>query len=419
MTKLQPVRGTRDLLGDELARHRSILRIANDISALYGYLPIETPIFENTSVFTKPLGESSDIVGKEMYTFNDRGEESITLRPEGTAPVVRAIINAGLTQTLPQRRILQGPMFRYERPQKGRYRQLHQISIECVGIETYHGDVEVISMAHHLLNAIGLTDIVLHLNTLGDKESRLNYRNALVSYFDKYQGKLSDDSKKRLYKNPLRILDSKDPGDKDLCVDAPKLCDYLNTMSATFFDKICSALQTLGIKFKLDHSLVRGLDYYCHTVFEFKSADLGAQDTVLGGGRYDGLMEQMGGPAMPAVGWASGLDRLALLTEKLDISSKCPDACIIPISEAEETQALLCAQKLREAGNYIEVLIQGNIQKRLKTASKKEARFAIIIGENEIKSNTYSVKNLKTDANNEKKEQLLRLVEIIELMKVL
>jgi len=417
MTKLQPVRGTRDLLGTELLLHRTIQRIANETVALYGYAAIETPIFEYTSVFTKPLGETSDIVGKEMYTFSDRGGESITLRPEGTAPVVRAIMNEGLTQTLPQRRVLQGPMFRYERPQKGRYRQLHQISIECVGIATYHADVEVIAMADHLLRNIGLTNVVLHINTLGDMESRLAYRTALVAYFEQHQDKLSEDSLARLQKNPLRILDSKDQGDKDVSLNAPKLIDHLNASSANFFANVCKALTVLGINYQQDDTLVRGLDYYCHTVFEFKTADLGAQDTVLGGGRYDGLMEQMGGPAMPAVGWACGLDRLALLATHFDVAPPNPIACIMPFSEAEEIPAILLAQNLRAVGLYVELLLQGNVSKRLKAASKKEARYAIIIGENEVIAGTYTVKDLKAEEGALHKEQALMLDGVVSLLR--
>ena len=417
MTKLQPVRGTRDLLGAELLRHREIQRIANETTTLYGYAPIETPIFEYTSVFTKPLGETSDIVGKEMYTFEDRGSESITLRPEGTAPVVRAIMSEGLTQTLPQRRILQGPMFRYERQQKGRYRQLHQISIECIGISTYHADVEVIAMADHILRNIGLTNVVLHLNTLGDMESRLSYRNALVAYFEQHQDKLSEDSLARLQKNPLRILDSKDQHDKEVCANAPKLIDHLNASSAYFFNNVCKALTALGITYQLDDTLVRGLDYYCHTVFEFKTADLGAQDTVLGGGRYDGLMEQMGGPAMPAVGWACGLDRLSLLSTHLDVAPPNPIACIMPFGEAEELPAILLAQKLRAAEVYVELLLQGNFGKRLKAASKKDARYAIIIGETEVKAGTYMVKDLRAEEGSLYKEQALTLDGVVKLLK--
>lgn len=416
MTKLQPVRGTRDLIGSELLRHREIQRIANETTALYGYMPIETPIFEYTSVFTKPLGETSDIVGKEMYTFTDRGGESITLRPEGTAPVVRAIMSEGLTQTLPQRRILQGPMFRYERPQKGRYRQLHQISIECIGIANYHADVEVIAMANHILKNIGLTNTVLHLNTLGDMESRFSYRAALVDYFEQHKANLSEDSLARLGKNPLRILDSKDPSDKEICVKAPKLIDHLNDESSRFFSNVCKALTALGIAYKLDDTLVRGLDYYCHTVFEFKTADLGAQDTVLGGGRYDGLMEQMGGPTMPAVGWACGLDRLALLATHLDVTARMPIACIMPFGEAEELPAIMLAQKLRAAGAYVELIVQGNLGKRLKSAAKRGARYAIIIGENEMKDSKFMVKDLNAEEGDTKKEQTLMLEDVINLL---
>ncbi|MDP3371586.1 MAG: histidine--tRNA ligase [Candidatus Paracaedibacteraceae bacterium] len=413
MTKLQPVRGTRDLLDLRLLHYKAIQSIADETATLYGYAPIETPIFEYTSVFTKPLGETSDIVGKEMYTFNDRGGESITLRPEGTAPVVRAIMSEGLTQTLPQRRILQGPMFRYERPQKGRYRQFYQISIECVGITTYHADVEVISMAHDFLSRIGVKNSVLHLNTLGDMESRLNYRTALIAYFEQHKEKLSEDSRIRLEKNPLRILDSKDPDDKALCVKAPKLNAYLNTSSSEFFEKICLALKALGIKYHIDENLVRGMDYYCHTVFEFKSADLGAQDTLLGGGRYDGLMEQMGGPSMPAVGWACGLDRLALLKTDLKITIPTPIACIIPFSEEQEKEAMILAQHLRTANISSEILTQSNIGKRLKAAVKKGALYAVIIGEDEVKTGKYTVKDLKAKEDSFEKELLLDIESLI------
>lgn len=417
MTKLQPVRGTRDLLDIQLLRYRTIQRIADETASLYGYMPIETPIFEYTSVFTKPLGETSDIVGKEMYTFSDRGGESITLRPEGTAPVIRAIMSEGLTQTLPQRRILQGPMFRYERPQKGRYRQFYQISIECIGVQTYHADVEVIEMACDFLTRIGINDSVLHINTLGDMESRLNYRSALVAYFEQNKEKLSEDSQVRLEKNPLRILDSKNPEDQALCINAPKLSTYLNLSSSDFFEKVCKALKLLGIKYRIDENLVRGMDYYCHTVFEFKTANLGAQDTILGGGRYDGLMEQMGGPAIPAVGWACGLDRLALLETNLNIKIPTPVACILPFSEQEENEAMVLVKHLRSANIAAELLTQSNLGKRLKSAVKRGAHYAIIIGEDEINAGKYTVKDLKAKEGAFEKEVNLDLNEVIELLK--
>ncbi len=416
MDKMQPVRGTRDLRDDVLRRYRAIQHIADEKAKVYGYNPIETPIFEYTSVFTKPLGETSDIVGKEMYTFLDRGGESITLRPEGTAPVVCAMMSEGLTQTLPQRRILQGPMFRYERPQKGRYRQFYQISIECLGIKTYHADVEVIAFAYDVLMALGIQDVVLHLNTLGDMESRKAYRAALISYFEAHRVSLSDDSLVRLEKNPLRILDSKDPRDQAVSAGAPKLTDYLNAESAQFFDSVCKALTALHIPYKLDSTLVRGMDYYCHTVFEFKTANLGAQDTILGGGRYDGLMEQMGGPSMPAVGWACGMDRLELLARSIVVSEAVPVACILPFSEAEEIPALALAHRLRHANCYVEVLLAGNIGKRLKQVVKKGATYAILMGEDEMKSGVYSVKNLIAEEGDANKEQRLTVEQVLTLL---
>lgn len=416
MDKMQPVRGTRDLRDDTLRRYRAIQEVADKQSRLYGYSPIETPIFEYTSVFAKPLGETSDIVGKEMYTFSDRGGESITLRPEGTAPVVRAVMSEGLTQTLPQRRILQGPMFRYERPQKGRYRQFYQISIECLGIKTYHADVEVIAFAYDVLKEIGITNVVLHLNTLGDMDSRKAYRAALVTYFETHRSDLSEDSLNRLVKNPLRILDSKDPRDQAICVNAPKMVDYLNETSSAFFDNVCKALKGLAIPYVLDANLVRGMDYYCHTVFEFKTADLGAQDTILGGGRYDGLMEQMGGPVMPAVGWACGIDRLELLAENIVLPRLKPVVCILPFSENEDLSALTLAHTLRNAGCSVDVLPGGNIGKRLKSAVKNEAMYAILIGEDEVNRGVYMVKNLMAAEDALDKEQRLTLEEILTLL---
>lgn len=417
MKNMQTVRGTFDLLGDRLDRHRAIQKIAFDKASLYGYQEIVTPIFEYTHVFTKPLGETSDIVGKEMYTFEDRGGESITLRPEGTAPVLRAILSEGLTQTMPQRRITVGPFFRYERPQKGRYRQFHQISVECIGIESFHADVEMISLAVDILNACGIPDVTLHLNTLGDPESRLAYRKALVEYFSAHQDQLSQDSQLRLHKNPLRILDSKDSADQSICAHAPKIQDYLTQNSRTFFENLCQALTQLNIPFKVDPSLVRGMDYYCHTVFEFKSTALGAQDTVLGGGRYDGLMEQMGGPSLPAIGFGAGVERLALLATSLDIPKYRPAICLIPLGEMESLHAQVIAKKLRENNVYVDILLSGKVQKRLAHAAKKEAIYSCVIGEDEIKSDCYTIRRLDQAQNESAKDVSFTLDEMIAHLK--
>ncbi|WP_297493304.1 histidine--tRNA ligase, partial [Acidocella sp.] len=311
---LQPVRGTRDLIGDDAARHFHVVETARRIAALYGFAEWQTPIFEDTKVFSRTLGETSDVVTKEMYTFEDRGGESVTLRPEGTAGVCRALITNGLTQTLPQKVFYTGPMFRYERPQKGRYRQFHQIGIELIGPATPLADAEIIAAGWRILNALGIAEAVeLQVNTLGDAASRAAYREALVNYFSRYAGDLSEDSKLRLAKNPLRILDSKDEGDRKLVADAPRMQACLTAEAQGFFASLQEYLATFGVPFIHNPHIVRGLDYYNHTAFEFVTHALGAQGTVLAGGRYDGLVEQMGGPCVPGVGWAAGIERLAML----------------------------------------------------------------------------------------------------------
>lgn len=406
MTKMmQPVRGTFDLLGDHLLKHRAIQNLAIETAGLFGYEEIITPIFEYTHVFTKPLGETSDIVGKEMYTFSDRGGESITLRPEGTAPVLRALLSEGLTQTMPQRRIMCGSFFRYERPQKGRYRQFHQISVECIGIESFHADVEVISLAHMLLKKVGVPHISLHLNTLGDMESRRLYRLALVAYFSSHKDQLSHDSLQRLEKNPLRILDSKDEGDQAISSNAPKIQDFLSDASRLFFQNLCESLDALGIAYVVDPTLVRGMDYYCHTVFEFKSNSLGAQDTVLGGGRYDGLMEQMGGPSTPAVGFGCGMERLALISENLHLAQDVPHICFVPMGNDEANFAQKLAYQLRAQGVFCEILLSGKVGKRLAAAVKKNAYFTAVIGSDEMQDQMLTIRSLRLEEGHPEKDQ--------------
>ncbi len=294
--KLQAPRGTQDLMGDEYRVHAHITAVANQIAETYGYEPIATPIFESTSVFKRTIGETSDIVGKEMYTFQDRGGDDLTLRPEGTAGAIRAVISNGLTQNMPLKLMYTGPMFRYERPQLGRRRQFHQIGVECLGVSHPYVDVETIALGYQILKTLGLADrVVLEINTIGDTESRQAYRQALINYFIPIKDKLSHDSQDRLMRNPLRILDSKDEGDRVLVKDAPQFEDYLNESSTSFFAEVCVGLDSLNIPYQINRRLVRGLDYYNHTAFEFVTTDLGAQGTVLAGGRYDGLMSQMGG----------------------------------------------------------------------------------------------------------------------------
>ena len=383
MAALQPVRGTQDLLPDEQRRHRAVVDTARRLAERYGYHEIATPIFEFTEVFARPIGETTDIVSKEMYTFTDRGGEEITLRPEYTAGIVRAVLSNGMTQNTPLKFFASGPMFRYERPQKGRFRQFHQIDVELIGAAPPAADVEVIALGADILDALGiLKRTQLELNTLGDSASRQAYREALVAYYAQHRGALSEDSLKRLERNPLRILDSKDEGDKRVNAGAPSFADYLTPEARAFFDAVRSGLDLLGIGYRVSPRLVRGLDYYCHTAFEFVTTDLGAQGTVLGGGRYDGLMGVMGGPETPGVGWAAGIERLALLIAEPPAPPR--PIAVIPVGEKGEAAALKLAHDLRQAGFVVDLGYSGNVGRRMKRANKIGARAAVILGEDEL-----------------------------------
>lgn len=396
-SKFQRVRGTRDLLPEDNVKFRFVESAAHRWSVLYGYGEIETPIFEFSEIFHRTLGETSDVVNKETYTFTDRGGDSLTLRPEGTAGVARAFVSEGMAQNLPLKFYYSGPMFRYERPQKGRYRQFKQIGVECLGIESAAADVECLTLAWDLLTEIGLAPkCYLEINTLGDSESRARYREALVQYFSQFQDKLSADSQMRLQKNPLRILDSKDEGDHALIVNAPALQDHLNEASKKFFQDVLKGLEKLGIPYKINSKLVRGLDYYCHTVFEFVTSELGAQGTVLAGGRYDGLIEMMGGPKTPGVGWAAGIDRLAELVPAEKFQSHGPLLAVIPADEKGEEEALPLAHRLRQKGLRAEILNSGKIAKRFQKADKMGATHALVLGETEVSAKKISVKDLKS-----------------------
>lgn len=395
MTKLQPVRGTHDLLKEDRRRHRHVEDLARETSALYGFEEIATPIFEFTEVFARTLGDTSDIVTKEMYTFETKGGESVTLRPEGTAGVARAFISNGLAQHAPLKLFYNGPMFRHERPQKGRQRQFHQIGVELIGVPGPQADVEVIALAHHILQALGLSEnTTLELNSLGDKESRDAYRQALTDFFEERKSELSEDSQARLIKNPLRILDSKDEGDRAVVAEAPVLGDHLNEDSRAFIYSVEQGLAALGIEYERNMRLVRGLDYYCHTAFEFTTNALGAQGTVLAGGRYDGLIEQMGGPHTPGVGWAAGIERLAMLAELEDNAS--PKISIIPVSNDQSDRAQVLAQSLRKEGLTVDFAFSGNMKKRLKRADKLRAKLAVILGEDELKDDKAVIRDLDT-----------------------
>ncbi len=392
MKKLQPVRGTHDLLPDDQQRHRHIQETARHIAGLYGYAEMATPVFEFADVFRRTLGDTSDIVTKEMYAL-EQGDEDIVLRPEGTAGVVRAVISGGLTQNLPLKFFYAGPMFRYERPQKGRQRQFHQVGVELIGAAEPLGDVEIIALAAQLLNALGLRDrTVLEINSLGDPESRDAYRSALVGYLERFRADLSEDSQARLERNPLRVLDSKNEGDRRIVADAPLFADSLTADATAFFDKVKQGLSDLDIAYSENPRLVRGLDYYGHTAFEFTTEHLGAQGTVLAGGRYDGLMEMMGGPAVPGVGWAAGIERLALLAG--DPPEAPRPVAVVPIGDACVAAAVKLTQELRAAGIAADIAYRGNLKRRMARANKVNARAAVLIGDEELAEGAATLRDL-------------------------
>ena len=400
MQPLQPARGTQDLLPEAARRHRMVSETARAVGELYGFAEIATPIFEFTEVFARPIGETTDIVAKEMYTFKDRGGEDVTLRPENTAGVVRAVLSNGLIQSTPLKLFYSGPMFRYERPQKGRFRQFHQIGVELIGVAQAQGDIEVIALGSRILEVLGVRQrTVLELNTLGDPASRAAYRDALVSYFSAYASQLSEDSLRRLDRNPLRIFDSKDDGDQRISAEAPAFAEYLNAASRDFFSRVCDGLDRLGIGYSLNPRLVRGLDYYTHSAFEFVTAELGAQGTVMGGGRYDGLVEMMGGPAMPGVGWAAGIERLAMLIVEPHQPPR--PIAVVPIGDAGEAMALIVAETLRSAGCNVDLSYSGNLQRRMRRANRINARAAVLIGEDEAARNVATLRDFDSGEQSE------------------
>lgn len=402
MARLQPVRGTHDILGEKAIRFRTIFEIFKKVAERYSHQEIDTPIFEFTETFKRTLGDTSDVVTKEMYTFEDRGGEQITLRPEYTAGIARAFISNGLQQSTPCKFYSFGPIFRYERPQKGRMRQFHQMDLEILGVEEPQADIEVLAVAADFLNDLGIgKHITLELNSLGDPESRSDYRDALVHYFTGHKGKLSEDSLKRLEKNPMRILDSKDDGDRELIKDAPRIADFYNQSTKDFFKTVIDGVEALDIKYVINDRLVRGLDYYCHTAFEFTTDQLGAQGTVLAGGRYDGLMEMMGGPKTAGIGWAAGMERLAeLIADDLLIKQNRP-VVVTPVGAEAQIPAMKLAHDLRVAGIVVDMAYKGNVGKRMKRANKQNASFAVLLGEEEMARGVAMVKNLDQGSQEE------------------
>ena len=400
MSSLQPARGTRDLIGEELRRHRHVIDTARRIAETFGFEEWATPVFEDTRVFARTLGETSDVVMKEMYSFTDRSGESLTLRPEATAGVCRALVSNGLTQSLPQKVFYAGPMFRYERPQKGRYRQFHQIDIELIGPAHPLADAEVIACGQWILEALGVAEgVTLEINTLGDAESRAAWRSALVAYFTTHRAALSPESQDRLDRNPLRILDSKERADQPIIAEAPVIAPYLTPSAAAFYAGLREGLVRFGVEFRENPRIVRGLDYYGHTAFEFVTTGLGAQGTVMAGGRYDGLVAEMGGPPTPAVGWAAGIERLAMLLPTTPKAAA--PVAVVPVSPALEADAIALLQRLRREGIRAELEYAGNLRRRMERANRIGARWAVILGEEERGRGSVQLKDLASGGQNE------------------
>ena len=404
---IQAIRGMNDLLPDQSPAWQQVESIIRNVAASYGYSEIRMPVLESTQLFKRSIGEVTDIVEKEMYTFDDRNGESVTLRPEGTASCVRAGNQHGLLYNQIQRLWYMGPMFRYERPQKGRYRQFHQFGIETFGIDSADADAEVILLSARLWQAFGIADQVeLQLNSLGSNEARANYRDALRSYLSDYASELDEDSQRRLETNPLRILDSKDANTQKLLENAPKLSDYWDDESREHFKQLTMRLEKAGVKYTLNERLVRGLDYYNRTVFEWVTRALGAQGTVCAGGRYDGLVEQLGGKATPAVGFAMGMERLVLLLQEQNklTPRRTVDAYLMPLGEEAELNAPRIAEQLRNELPDLRLVTHcggGAMKKQMKKADKSGAEVALIIGADEIAQQQVTVKPLRTDEQQE------------------
>ena len=375
----RPVRGTQDIFGDEQRRFARVLGAFDHVRKLYAFQRVDLPVFEDTQVFARSIGETTDVVSKEMYTFEDRGGDSLTLRPEFTAGVCRAYLTQGWQQYAPLKLVTSGPLFRYERPQKGRYRQFHQIDAEVIGAAEPAADVELLAFADQLLRELGIADgVTLQLNTLGDAETRDAWRGALVAHFEQHRGELSEDSLVRLDKNPMRILDSKDPRDRPIADAAPDIDAHLTSEAGAFFEKVTKGLDAAGVKWTRNSRLVRGLDYYRHTAFEFVTDRLGAQGTVLAGGRYDGLIESLGGPATPGVGWAAGVERLAMLLDEPS-ENTARFLAVVPESPVVEEEAQFIATSLRRAGWQVELGFRGNSKKRVEAAKRKGVQAILFV----------------------------------------
>jgi len=396
----QKIRGTQDILGEEADRFVKVIDTFDRVRRLYAFQHVEVPMFEATEVFARSIGETTDIVSKEMYTFQDRGGDSLTLRPEFTAGICRAYISNGWQQLAPLKLATSGAVFRYERPQKGRFRQFHQLDAEIIGSEAPAADVELLVLGDQILRELGIADAVrLELNTLGDADTRDAWRDALIAHFEKHRGDLSKESLDRLERNPLRILDSKEAQDRPVAESAPGIDDFLTSAAADFFAAVTAGLDAAGVRWIRNSKLVRGLDYYRHTAFEFVTDQLGAQGAVIAGGRYDGLIESLGGPSTPAVGWAAGIERLAMLTSAPTASAL--DAVLVPLGDKAEAEAVGVVAELRRAGIACDMAFRGNVKRRMQKAASSGAHVAIIIGDDELARGVAGVKDLSSGAQRE------------------
>ena len=394
MTPVQPVRGTQSLLGEEADRLAAVVSAFDRVRRLYGFRRVEVPTIEHTQVFARTIGETTDVVSKEMYSFEDRGGEPITLRPEFTAGICRAYLSEGWQQFAPLKVATHGSAFRYERPQKGRFREFHQLDAEIIGAGEPQADVELLALADQLLKELGIDGAILQLNTLGDPETRAAWRDALFEHFTAHKDALSEDSQARLERNPLRILDSKAHQDWPVVDSAPVIDEFLTPEAAEFFARVTEGLDAAGIVWERAPRLVRGLDYYRHTAFEFVTDQLGAQGTVLAGGRYDGLIEALGGPHTPAVGWAAGIERLAMMIGVPEPEK--PKVVLVPLGPRAELQAQSIVAGLRREGVAADMAYRGNMKKRLSRANEAGAAYALIIGDDELERGEAQLKDLSS-----------------------
>jgi len=421
--QIQAIRGMNDILPTQSPIWQKLEAVLRSSVSAFGYSEIRTPIVESTDLFKRSIGEVTDIVEKEMYTFEDRNSDSLTLRPEGTASTVRAGNEHGLLYNQEQRLWYMGPMFRHERPQKGRYRQFHQFGVEVYGIGSADIDAEVLMLSARLWDLLGIKEhVALELNTLGDPAERAAYRDALIAFLEQHKDILDEDSKRRMYSNPLRVLDTKDQQVQAILADAPALMDYLGEETKTHFSTLCELLDAVGIQYTINPRLVRGLDYYNRTVFEWVTTSLGSQGTVLAGGRYDGLVGQLGGKDTPAVGFAMGLERIVLLLETLELTSDIApevDIYVTAMGDNCVVEAIKVAQELRQQLPTLKVMSHcggGNFKKQMKRADKSGAQFALIIGENEVANNQVAIKPLRTKDEQQlvtRSELVTKIAELI------